>query len=53
MSEVLNVLDQVTPVYIEFEGWSKTVTDAKTFSEFPKAAQNYIKFLFLFENLLS
>jgi len=45
MSNVLNNLEEVEPVYLEFPGWSTSVTHATTYSELPKEAKDYIQFL--------
>jgi len=45
LSSVLNDLENVKPVYKEFKGWSNSVMNAKTFSDLPIEAKNYIDFL--------
>ena len=45
MSSVLNDLENVKPIYIEFKGWSNSVMDATTFNELPLEAKEYIDFL--------
>ena len=45
MSNVLNCLDQVKPIYKEFPGWKESVTKAETFENLPSEAKNYINFL--------
>ena len=42
MSNVLNCLDKVEPVYKEFSGWSGTVAGADSFDQLPKEAKIYI-----------
>ena len=45
MSEALNNLNDVQPVYKTFPGWKMSIDDVKTFSHLPENAKNYINFL--------
>ena len=36
---------QVKPIYKSFEGWKSSTCGIKKFSELPKKAQKYIKFI--------
>ena len=45
MSNVLNNLEDVKPVYQEFSGWNKSIEKAELFSDLPIEAQNYINYL--------
>ena len=45
MSEVLNHLEKVTPIYKEFKGWKKSVVNIKDYNEFPNETKTYIDFL--------
>ena len=45
MSNVLNCLDQVKPIYKEFSGWNESVTKAESFEDLPEEAKIYIHFL--------
>jgi adenylosuccinate synthase len=36
-------LMRVKPVYQEFEGWSEDISKARSWSDLPKAAQNYVR----------
>ena len=45
MSNVLNNLEDVKPVYKEFKGWYKSIDQAKSFSDLPIEAQDYINYL--------
>ena len=45
MSSVLNDLENVTPIYTDFEGWPDSVMNATTFTELPDKAKEYIDFL--------
>jgi len=38
-------LDIAKPVYKTFTGWSEDISEARVYSDLPKAAQNYIDFL--------
>lgn len=38
-------LDHVLPVYKSFKGWKRSCRNAKTFSELPKEAKQYIAFI--------
>ena len=38
-------LENVTPIYTDFEGWSDSVMNATTFTELPDKAKEYIDFL--------
>lgn len=39
----VSVLEQVEPVYREFEGWDEDISAARTFGELPEAAQRYVR----------
>ncbi|MBD5132040.1 MAG: adenylosuccinate synthase [Clostridiales bacterium] len=39
----ISMLEGITPVYEEYEGWTEDLSGCKSFMELPKAAQNYIK----------
>ncbi|KAK4457485.1 hypothetical protein QBC42DRAFT_212597 [Cladorrhinum samala] len=41
----LNALDELEVVWKEFEGWMTPTTAVKTFSDLPKQAQAYVKFI--------
>ena len=45
MSESLNNLNDVEPVYKTFPGWKMSIEDVITFSDLPENARNYINFL--------
>jgi len=45
MSNVLNCLESVKPIYKEFSGWSDSVIEAESFDDLPKEAKIYIDFL--------
>ena len=45
MSNVLNCLDEVKPIYKEFSGWNDSVTKAQSFDDLPDEAKLYIDFL--------
>jgi len=45
MSNVLNCLDKVKPVYHSLPGWNCSLENIKTFSDLPDKAKDYIKFL--------
>ena len=45
MSETINYLEDIKPVYKTFPGWETSIIDAKTFSDLPENAQNYINYL--------
>ena len=45
MSETINSLENVKPIYKTFPGWETSIIDAKMFSDLPKNAQNYINHL--------
>ncbi len=42
-------LEKLTPVYKEFSGWKKDITNIKRFNDLPKNCQAYLKFI---ENFL-
>ncbi|KAM0511958.1 hypothetical protein ACHAPE_009314 [Trichoderma viride] len=41
----LDVLDRAEVIYHEMPGWNQSTTNAKTFEELPKEAQDYILFI--------
>jgi len=45
MSNVLNNLEDVKPIYKEFPGWEQSIVNAKTFNDLPSEAQSYINYL--------
>ena len=45
MSNVLNCLDKVKPIYKEFSGWKESVTKSESFEDLPSEAKTYIDFL--------
>ena len=45
MSNVLNMLHEVKPVYKEFQGWNHSIEKVESFGELPIEAQNYINYL--------
>jgi len=45
ISEVLNNLDHVSPIYKEFEGWQCNIESISSFDALPDNAKLYIKFL--------
>ena len=36
-------LDNVEPIYEEYQGWNTSTTDARSFDELPEAAQRYVR----------
>lgn len=47
----LSILDKVEVEYKTFKGWKNDISKAKSFSELPKEAQEYIKFIEDFLNV--
>ena len=45
MTEALNELQNVQPVYKEFKGWNTDIKDIDNFEELPDEAKNYIQYL--------
>ena len=45
MTEALNELQNVQPVYKEFKGWNTDIADIDNFEELPNEAKDYIKYL--------
>ena len=45
MPQALNRLEDVKPIYKDFEGWLTEIKNVATFSELPKQAQDYINFI--------
>ena len=45
LSEVLNNLDNIEPIYQEFQGWNSDIHQSENFNDLPKEAQEYIQFL--------
>ena len=45
MSNVLNFLDDIKPVYKEFKGWNSSVKEIETFEDLPDNAKIYINYL--------
>ena len=41
----INSLEDIKPIYKTFPGWETSIIDAKTFSDLPENAQNYINYL--------
>ncbi|PNP58808.1 hypothetical protein THARTR1_01056 [Trichoderma harzianum] len=40
-----NILDDAEVVYHEMPGWNKPTTNARTYDELPKQAQDYIEYI--------
>ena len=45
MSSVLNHLDEVTPIYKEFQGWNSSLEKVESFEKLPLKAREYIEYL--------
>ena len=45
MTEALNNLDIVKPIYKEFPGWNTEIENIDNFESLPESAQEYIKYL--------
>ena len=45
LSSVLNFLDEVKPIYKQFNGWNCSIEKANSFSDLPSEAKVYIEFL--------
>ena len=45
MSQVMHMLDKVTPIYKTFEGWKSDTTKIEKFDDFPLKTKNYINYL--------
>ena len=45
MTEALNNLEDVTPIYKSFNGWKIDIDDITSFDQLPNEAQVYIKYL--------
>ena len=45
LSEVLNSLDNIEPIYQEFKGWDSDIENSEQFNDLPIEAQKYIQFL--------
>ena len=45
MTEALNELQNVQPVYKEFKGWNTDIADIDNFEELPNEAKDYIQYL--------
>ncbi len=45
MSQVMNYLDQIEPVYKEFDGWKCDLENINNFSDFPQSAQSYLNYI--------
>ena len=45
MPQSLDELAFSTVKYTELDGWDEDISNVKKFSELPKAAQNYVKFI--------
>ena len=45
MSNVLNNLEEVKPIYKEFKGWNTSIEKVELFEELPPEAQTYIDYL--------
>lgn len=41
----VSTLSKIEPGYQEFKGWAEDISDTKTFSSLPKAAQEYVDFI--------
>jgi adenylosuccinate synthase len=42
LPSVVTVLNQVEPVYEEWEGWQQPTTDCRTYEDLPPAARRYL-----------
>jgi adenylosuccinate synthase len=38
-------LDEIEPIYESFKGWDTDITQARTYDDLPKAAQEYVEFI--------
>ena len=45
MTEALNQLQNVKPIYKQFKGWNINIDNITTFEDLPNKAQEYIKYL--------
>jgi adenylosuccinate synthase len=45
MSNVLNDLENIKPIYKQFQGWKKPIDNAESFDDLPVEAQKYINYL--------
>ena len=45
MTEALNNLDIVKPIYKEFPGWNTEIKNIDNFESLPESAKEYIKYL--------
>ena len=45
MSQVMNSLDKIEPIYKEFDGWKCDLENINNFSDFPQLAQNYLNYI--------
>ena len=45
MTEALNELQNVQPIYKEFKGWNIDIADIDNFDELPNEAKDYIQYL--------
>ena len=45
MTETLNNLEDVSPIYKSFNGWQVDIDDITSFNQLPNEAQIYIKYL--------
>jgi len=45
MTEALNQLQNVQPLYKEFKGWNTDIADIDNFEELPNEAKNYIQYI--------
>ncbi len=41
----INMVKECTPIYKEFKGWENIKTNSKKITDFPKEAQEYLKFI--------
>jgi len=45
MSQVMNCLDKIEPIYKEFDGWNCELENINSLTDFPEAAQNYLNYI--------
>ena len=45
MSNVLNDLENIKPIYKQFQGWKQPIDNAESFDDLPVEAQKYINYL--------
>ena len=45
MSNVINNLDDVEPIYYEFKGWEEDISNVTSYSNLPTTAKEYLDFI--------